>query len=264
MTTLLQDYLIPRPLWDTSRTGEGTSRVSLRAVWLREGRKAAFTLAEVLITLGIIGVVAAMTIPNLIANYQKTRDVNILKNQYAELSQAFRAASQEHDLYSSTPAEIVEALKPHVKYSGAFENSDGDFAARAMCYNPSRKYWGGRKVKRNSTYQWWGGCGVSTPITYVKASIELNNGACIGFSARNHQVILDTNGSYTLPNTVGKDVFIYEITSSNGLMPYGMNLDYNRYIVNGSNACTKTINTCGGGTYCAARIMHDGWQINYY
>ena len=30
--------------------------------------KKAFTLAEVLITLGIIGVVAAMTIPNLIAN----------------------------------------------------------------------------------------------------------------------------------------------------------------------------------------------------
>ena len=34
-------------------------------------RRAAFTLAEVLITLGIIGVVAAMTMPSLITNYQK-------------------------------------------------------------------------------------------------------------------------------------------------------------------------------------------------
>ena len=34
-------------------------------------RKAAFTLAEVLITLGVIGIVAAMTLPTLIANYQK-------------------------------------------------------------------------------------------------------------------------------------------------------------------------------------------------
>lgn len=33
--------------------------------------KFGFTLAEVLITLGIIGVVAAITIPNLIANHQK-------------------------------------------------------------------------------------------------------------------------------------------------------------------------------------------------
>ncbi len=33
--------------------------------------KNGFTLAEVLITLGIIGIVAAMTMPALIANYQK-------------------------------------------------------------------------------------------------------------------------------------------------------------------------------------------------
>lgn len=48
----------------------------------------AFTIAEVLITLGIIGIVAAMTMPVLIAGYQK----NVLKNQfkktYSMLSQA--------------------------------------------------------------------------------------------------------------------------------------------------------------------------------
>lgn len=33
--------------------------------------KKAFTLAEVLITLGIIGVVAALTIPTLVNNYRK-------------------------------------------------------------------------------------------------------------------------------------------------------------------------------------------------
>ena len=41
-------------------------------------KKVAFTLAEVLITLGIIGVVAALTIPNLVAKYQKF----VLKNQF--------------------------------------------------------------------------------------------------------------------------------------------------------------------------------------
>ena len=34
-------------------------------------KKTAFTLAEVLITLGIIGIVAAMTLPTLIASYNK-------------------------------------------------------------------------------------------------------------------------------------------------------------------------------------------------
>ena len=38
--------------------------------------KNGFTLAEVLITLGIIGVVAAMTIPTLISNYKKQIDSN--------------------------------------------------------------------------------------------------------------------------------------------------------------------------------------------
>lgn len=41
--------------------------------------KKAFTLAEVLITLGIIGIVAAMTIPALIANYQERVIVSQLK-----------------------------------------------------------------------------------------------------------------------------------------------------------------------------------------
>ena len=43
-----------------------------------ETKKAAFTLAEVLITIGIIGVVAALTIPSLVAKYQKY----VLKNQF--------------------------------------------------------------------------------------------------------------------------------------------------------------------------------------
>ena len=38
-------------------------------------RRAAFTLAEVLITLGIIGVVAAMTIPTLITSYKEKQTV---------------------------------------------------------------------------------------------------------------------------------------------------------------------------------------------
>ena len=38
---------------------------------LKNVRKHAFTLAEVLVTLGIIGVVAALTMPTLMANHQK-------------------------------------------------------------------------------------------------------------------------------------------------------------------------------------------------
>ena len=55
-----------------------------------------FTLAEVLITLGIIGIIAALTIPGLIAGWQKKVVVNKLKHSYSVLSNAFLQASQVH------------------------------------------------------------------------------------------------------------------------------------------------------------------------
>ncbi len=48
-------------------------------------KKIGFTLAEVLITLGIIGVVAALTIPTLVNNYQKKTYVTGLQRAYAQL-----------------------------------------------------------------------------------------------------------------------------------------------------------------------------------
>ena len=58
--------------------------------------KAGFTLAEVLITLGIIGVVAAMTIPNLIANTRSHQYRSTLKKSVSTLSQAARMAQAQY------------------------------------------------------------------------------------------------------------------------------------------------------------------------
>ncbi len=59
-------------------------------------KRFAFTLAEVLITLGIIGIIAALTIPGLIAGWQKKVVVNKLKHSYSVLSNALLQASQVH------------------------------------------------------------------------------------------------------------------------------------------------------------------------
>lgn len=53
-------------------------------------RKIAFTLAEVLITLGIIGIVAAMTLPALINKYQQKQTITQLQKVYSVLNQALR------------------------------------------------------------------------------------------------------------------------------------------------------------------------------
>ena len=59
--------------------------------------KSAFTLAEVLITLGIIGIVSAMTIPTLIKNYQEKMRDNQFKKAYATLNQALRMTTANFD-----------------------------------------------------------------------------------------------------------------------------------------------------------------------
>lgn len=59
-------------------------------------RKIAFTLAEVLITLGIIGVVSAMTIPTLMANHRKKVVETKLEKIYSVMNQAINLTNAEY------------------------------------------------------------------------------------------------------------------------------------------------------------------------
>lgn len=86
------------------------------------GIKPAFTLAEVLITLGIIGVVAAMTIPTLMTNYAKKRTETQLVKFYSMMNQTLRmsvAENGEPDGWITrnkmyTYEENVEFLKTYI------------------------------------------------------------------------------------------------------------------------------------------------------
>ena len=56
----------------------------------------AFTLAETLITVGIIGIIAALTLPSLIENHQKKITVTRLKAFNSIMAQAFQTAKLEY------------------------------------------------------------------------------------------------------------------------------------------------------------------------
>ena len=101
-------YLFPRPFGERVRERGylGASHINrLAAFTLAEGathvarwnnsRKIAFTLAEVLITLGIIGIVAALTIPSVIEGYKEKETVAKLKKVYSVLSQSYELYMQE-------------------------------------------------------------------------------------------------------------------------------------------------------------------------
>lgn len=59
-------------------------------------KKFGFTLAEVLITLGVIGVVAALTLPSVVANYQKQKTVSFVKKFYNEINNAIKLSVAEN------------------------------------------------------------------------------------------------------------------------------------------------------------------------
>lgn len=58
--------------------------------------KPAFTLAETLITLGIIGIVAVLTLPGILVKRQKNISATRLKQTYSQLYQAFKTAESEY------------------------------------------------------------------------------------------------------------------------------------------------------------------------
>ena len=88
-----------------------------------KGEGAAFTLAEVLITLAIIGVVAAMTIPTLVANYQ-TRAWNTSATVFdRKLTEALKVMNTQGTLAGlKTTENFVEELSKHLKITKTCTN----------------------------------------------------------------------------------------------------------------------------------------------
>lgn len=100
--------------------------------------KKAFTLSEVLITLGIIGVVAALTIPVIISKIDERETIVHWKKMYSVLSQAYiKAINEDHP---PCPRVISEKCSFDLSTSQAF-NSDFLIAfaknlnAKILCAN---------------------------------------------------------------------------------------------------------------------------------
>lgn len=240
----------------------------------------AFTLAETLITLAIIGVVAALTIPSMVSKYQKRVYVTGLQKNYAVLTEAFKAAQIENGDATgwdwTDTEKITDILSKYLKVEKKYPpNSD---LYKAMCYEE-----GGYTHKENSfnpQYMWlsqiWQ---ISSPfISNKTASMKLINGACIGVNpldsayASYREIFLDINGSNKKPNVAGKDLFFFYINDKNELKPFGdtwsnedlgveIPLDESSTNTKG-NACT--VKNGNGGGVCAEKIIREGWRITYF
>lgn len=163
--------------------------------------KIGFTLAEVLITLGIIGVVAAITIPILMNNIQDQQYKTAYKKAFSVASQAWISAVNDNTLAQHTSASDTASIQNN------FNVFMSKFIATKIC--PA----GGD----NSTCWPSGDLYYSAhPTTTAPAFID-TSGFCWAFcyTCAGEVIFVDTNG-FKQPNKWGQDRFILPTVNISG------------------------------------------------
>ena len=237
---------------------EGATHV----VHFNDIRRVAFTLAEVLITLGIIGVVAAMTMPSLITNYQKKQTVTQLKKVYSELSQAAEMAKLEYGDpslwdYSISSSDFFK------KYLSSYMEISNTTVGTARQHGI--KYYGTSGAEEKGLIHLYDNAEIITlpsgaQIFTAKSIYSAGSNNGLGF-------VVDLNG-FKRPNKFGRDLFEFSVNKK-GVKPVYLddaenNLDIIRTrdeFRDGPSANNYQCNKQGRGMWCAALIMADGWEI---
>ena len=254
-------------------------------IWHQKCRKAAFTMAEVLITLGIIGIVAAMTLPALITNHRKQVMLTKVKQTYNILNNALERAKVDYD---------TEVNNWYIPTSGSqLEKSMFFVEAYMLPYLQTTTYC---KDKPTEPY-----CLIS--IAHLKegkaqevigpvnnnagTSFVLNNGTVVGvkvgqIAALNpgdpydetiNRVLItfDIDGPQGY-NKKGYDVFMIELGGAEGpnkknnadknkFLPYiyDTSKDCDYYVSDINHACNK--DAIYSGSMCLAYIVCNGWDF---
>lgn len=223
--------------------------------------KKAFTLAEVLITLGIIGIVAAMTLPILIGKYQKMQTATQLKKAYSEISQMLKLSEVDNESMGDWDYTL-SGIDFYYKYLDSYLKK-----VREIPNSEFKKYMVYKNLNGTKcTGEVW--CTQSSSFyTY------LSNGIVMGIMTHPGQsvykaITIDVNGDKQ-PNQLGKDVFVFSMSKTQKrLVPYGFgdagvsggkfeNYDRSKILNGGGYACNKN----SLGIWCAALIYMDNWEF---
>ena len=182
--------------------------------------KSAFTLAEVLITLGIIGVVAAMTIPTLIGNYKFSVLNNQLKTVYSDLNQAATLFKVHNEISVSEYAASTSATSALDLFSKEYTT-----VLNRNNMNAGTKDENGYRLEPYETHSI---TGKGSGALFCDASYYMYDpqGRIISFDnepsgyENGPKVCIDVNG-LKKPNRIGQDIFIFVFTVDGHVIPFG-------------------------------------------
>ena len=233
----------------------------------------AFTLAEVLITLAVIGIVAALTMPTIITKYQKRIVVTRLEKDYALFNNMLRNAEAEHGFMQNWTFNLGDNLSSDFfnTYVKPFLKID------KVCIPTSNECWADN-VKSLSGLTGYLRNDETNRISFIMPDGQsvymwIGRGAGLSGDSENKsiyhiQIKVDINGKSKGENTLGKDIFGMFIDTSNGRMVMtGIQDQQDSFsadsLMDNSTHynCTKEVNSVYAGCYCGAVIQLSGWQI---
>lgn len=221
----------------------------------------AFTLAEVLITLGIIGVVAAMTLPTLVQNNRNRELQTGLKKGYSTIAQAL-------DMYQ---AQTGERLKPG-DMANWEEMRDGFILKYfKVIKDCGRGYLNGSCVLNNG----WGLEGNSENYkTFTGKTLNLHyfddgqyilpDGALMlleysistgtgDLAVSDFYISIDVNGFNKKPNKLGHDLFTFQIDRNGKLLPMGA--EGSKYYTSNNGYCNPNSSNNINGIGCTNQAL---------
>ena len=274
-------YLFPRPFGERVRERGylATSHLSrLTAFTLAEGathvarwnnsRKIAFTLAEVLITLGIIGIVAAMTMPVLIQKTKEKETISKLKKFNSVMNQAFtiakvqngevedwglQVAGQTEDPDENQQAidkqmedKVWDILSPNLKITSRCKRTEDN------CQSYDRYSLDGTKFHKFIPIAVFADGSVIVGTTVKSPTCEGVRGTSENLKHVCGEVFVDINGPKP-PNATGKDVFIFYFTKY-GVLPAGTK---DETVFTMDKYCNKGETNILNGYGCAAWIIYN-------
>lgn len=218
-------------------------------------------MAETLITLTIIGVIATLTVPNLITKYKKHVWVTQLQKNYAILKNALAQGEHEHGSLVDEPITQpnTRAKSAHIlnKYFIPYLKVEKDCTKDANNNNCT-------SVNRYLLSPNMGSLGMFNPKTVsVMASFVLSDGTLVSYYYP-YGIIVDLNGDGK-PNIMGRDVFMYILSlrthtefakqiKGSGLFPWGIGYTIDK-LKTGTDGCGfKDVNSTVGAK-CSALIF---------
>lgn len=224
-----------------------------------------FTLAEVLITLGIIGVVAALILPAVINNIMHKELETGLKEGYSILQQGLARMSADLGVtvtsneYSVGDGDPGNFYKDYVKYFNILYDCGVSNPDPSICMSRASNINEDTDFYNDLSYKTFNGNKVFSNV-FDDGQFVLQNGMLVMIENPNQAsnsnifISIDVNGKKKRPNKLGYDVFSFKLMSDGKLLPMGMKeTDYN----NENTYCSKTSTSNVNGIGCASKALSD-------